>query len=231
MQAADIMTKSVITIRPENTVQELARILLENRISAVPVVDENGKLQGIVSEGDLVRRAEIDTDEPRSWWLDLFASSATRQERFVKSHGRRVSDVMTRNPLTIEPETSLAEIATILEKNGIKRLPVMDNDAVVGIVSRANILHGLVAMKPQVAAASTDDRALREAVQMAIADADVTAGSAYLNIVVRDGVAVIIGSVSNEQEEHAILVAAETVPGVTAVENRLGRVPVWAYGF
>lgn len=231
MKAADIMTTPAISVRPEITVQELAAMLLEKQISAVPVIDEDGTLLGIVSEGDLVRRVETGTDGPGSWWLDFLASPTIRQERFIKSHGRRVSDVMTRNPMTIQPDTPLAEIATILEKNRIKRLPVVDGDAVVGIVSRANLLHGLIASASMVQPSSPDDQALREAVQKAISEADVTAGGAYLNIVVHQGVAVIIGSVSSEQEKRAIVVAAEAVPGITAVENRLGMVPVWAYGY
>lgn len=231
MQAADIMSKTVISVSPEMTVQELARLLLEKQISGVPVIDEDGMLQGIVSEGDLVRRTETDTAVSGSWWLDFFASPATRQDRFVKSHGRRVGDVMTRNPLTIAPDTSLADVATILQKNSIKRLPVVADGVVVGIVSRANLLRGLIAAEPPAAQASTDDRALREAIEKAIANADISASGAYLNIVVHDGVALIFGSVNSDQEERAILVAAESVTGVVAVENKLGRVPVWAYGY
>lgn len=230
MQAADIMNKPVISVAPEMTVKELASVLLEKRISAVPVIGADGALLGIVSEGDLVRRVETETEPSSSWWLDLFTTTDTLQERFIKSHGRRVADVMTKNPVTVAPDAALSEIAALLEAHRIKRVPVVADGAVVGIVSRANLLHGLAVSEAPSVPCSTDDRTLREAVQQAISDGAALGGS-FVNVIVRDGAVQLVGSVNTDREEHAVLVAAESVPGVTSVDNKLGRVPVWAYGY
>ena len=230
MQAADIMNKPVISVGPEMTVKELARVLLEKRVSAVPVIGADGGLLGIVSEGDLVRRVETETEPSSSWWLDLFTTTDTLQHRFIKSHGRRVADVMTKNPVTVQPDAALSEIAALLEAHRIKRVPVVANDQVVGIVSRANLLHGLAAAETPAVPCSTDDRTLREAIQQAISDGAGLGGS-FVNVIVRNGVVQLIGSVNTDREEHAVRVAAESVPGVKSIDNKLGRAPVWAYGF
>lgn len=230
MQAADIMNKPVISVAPEMTVKELASVLLEKRISAVPVIGADGALLGIVSEGDLVRRVETETEPSSSWWLDLFTTTDTLQERFIKSHGRRVADVMTKNPVTVAPDAALSEIAALLEAHRIKRVPVVADGAVVGIVSRANLLHGLAVSEAPAVPCSTDDRTLREAVQQAISEGGALGGS-FVNVIVRDGVVQLVGSVNTDREERAVLVAAESVPGVKSIDNKLGRVPVWAYGY
>lgn len=230
MQAADIMNKPVISVAPEMTVKELAHVLLEKRISAVPVIGADGTLLGIASEGDLVRRVETDTTDTSSWWLDLFTTSYTQQERFIKSHGRRVADVMTKNPVTVAPDATLSEIAALLETHRIKRVPVVDDGEVVGIVSRANLLHGLAVSEAPAVPCSIDDRKLREAVQQSISDGAALGGS-FVNVIVRDGVVQLVGSVNSDLEERAVLVAAESVSGVASIDNKLGRAPAWAYGF
>lgn len=230
MQAADIMNKPVVSVGPDMTVKELARVLLEKRISAVPVIGPDGALLGIVSEGDLVRRVETETEPSSSWWLDLFTTTDTLQHRFIKSHGRRVADVMTKNPITVAPDAALSEIAALLEAHRIKRVPVVAKGIVVGIVSRANLLHGLAMAEAPAEPCSIDDRKLRAAVQQAVVDGAALGGS-FVNVIVRNGVVQLVGSVNTDREEHAVLVAAESVPGVKSIENRLGRVPVWTYGY
>ena len=126
MKAADVMVRRVITVGANASVQEVASVLLNDRISAVPVVSDDGTLVGIVSEGDLIRRPEAKTERHRSWWLDLFTPNETLAAEFAKSHARRTSDVMTRCVVTANPDTSLSEIADLLEKNGIKRVPVVE---------------------------------------------------------------------------------------------------------
>jgi CBS domain-containing protein len=147
MNAADVMVSKVITVGPDATVQEVAEILLKNKISAVPVVSQGGKILGIVSEGDMLRRVESHTLRHRSWWLQLFTASATLRDEFVKSHSHKVVDVMTPKVLTVSPETPLGEIASVLEKNGIKRVPVVKDGKLVGIVSRANLLQAIATGK------------------------------------------------------------------------------------
>ena len=228
MQAADIMTTNVISVGPDTTVQEVAQILLEKHISAVPVVGENERLLGIVSEGDLVRRVETGTAPGKSWWLALFTGTADRQAQFVKTHGRRASDVMTPDPVTVEPGTPLDKVARTLEAHRIKRVPVVFNGRMVGIVSRANLLHGLASAGPADAAATVDDRAIRDAILETISD-ELGVSSVYVNVIVRNGVVELWGSVDNDAKAHAIVVAAETTEGVKRVVNHIGRVPNWAY--
>ena len=151
MKARDIMVMNVITVGPEASVRQVADILFKNRISALPVVDEHGELIGIVSEGDLARRAELETDYRRSWWLETFArkSKETLAVEYVKSHARRVKDVMTRRVITATPATSLRDIAALLEKNRIKRVPIVAKGRVVGIVSRANLIQALASLSEE----------------------------------------------------------------------------------
>ena len=229
MQAADIMTTNVITVRPDTSVQEIAQTLLEHRVSAVPVLDDSGKLVGIVSEGDLVRRIETGTAPAKSWWLALLGASPDRETEFVKSHGRRASDVMTRDPITIAPGASIAEVAKTLESHRIKRVPVVFDGQLIGIVSRANLLHGLASAAPEVASASVDDRSIRDTILDTVRN-ELGISAIYLNVIVRDGVVELWGTVDDESQEHAIIVAAETTEGVKRVESHFGRVPKWAYG-
>jgi CBS domain-containing protein len=139
VKASDVMVTNVITVGPNTGAQDAARILLTSRISAVPVVGEHGGLLGIVSEGDLMRRSETDTERHRSWWLDLFVSNDTLAGEFAKAHSRKVADIMTREVITAAPDASLGEIAALLEMNLIKRVPIVKDGKLVGIVSRANL--------------------------------------------------------------------------------------------
>jgi CBS domain-containing protein len=127
MQAKDIMTAEVITITEDASVSDVASLLLDNGISALPVVDATGKLLGIVSEGDLMHRAEAGTGRRRSWWLSLFTDANASAAQFVKEHSRRVGDIMTRNVITAGPDTPVAEIAELLESNRIKRVPIVED--------------------------------------------------------------------------------------------------------
>jgi CBS domain-containing protein len=143
MQAKDIMARDVIVVPETSTVNDVAKVLLDRGISAVPVVDASGRVTGMVSEGDLLHRSESGTRRRRSWWLSLFANADVLADEFVKEHSRRVSDVMTRNVITARPETELVEIAEVLEKNRIKRVPIIEDGKLVGIVSRANLVQAL----------------------------------------------------------------------------------------
>ena len=160
MQARNVMVTPVVTVKPTATVQEVATQFLERNISGAPVVDDKGKLVGMVSEGDLLHRVEAGTERRRSWWLRALTEADTLAAEYVKSHGRKVADVMTRTVITAAPETPLHEIATLLEKNAIKRLPILENGQLVGIVSRANLLQA-VASARQVLEATPSDKAIR----------------------------------------------------------------------
>jgi len=222
MYAAGVMTTTVITVPPDALVQDVASILLSNRISAVPVVRGDGTLMGIVSEGDLVRRAEVGTGRHRSWWLAMLTGRDTRAAEYVKEHSRRVTDVMTRDVITATPETPLRDIATLLEKNRIKRVPIMDGGKVVGIVSRTNLVQALASMrKPQKPEeVDADDAAIRESL-VARLKAEPWMQPALINVIVQDGTADLWGLVESEAEKKAICVAAQITPGVRAVNDHL----------
>ena len=146
MQAQDVMVRGVISIGPDQPVRAAAHAMVSNRVSALLVMDISAKLVGVVSEGDLIRRVENDTERQRSWWLEMFMSTDALAKEFVKSHAKRVADLMTRDVIVAAPETSLREIANLMEKHGIKRVPIVDGGKVVGIVSRANLLQALASI-------------------------------------------------------------------------------------
>ena len=220
MKAADVMTPRVITIDPDSSVGDAAQRMLENRISGMPVVDASGRLVGMISEGDLLHRTELGTErQRRSWWLTLFARPAMEADEYVKSHGRKVRDAMSRSVVSVGPDTALDEVVRVLERNRIKRVPVVQDGKLLGIVSRANLLH-VLASAARLAEPSADDRTLRERVLAAL-EAEAWAPRAPENVVVKDGVVHLWGSVSTESQRDALRVAAETVAGVKGVENHI----------
>jgi CBS domain-containing protein len=221
MQARDIMTTPVITVTPDTLVADVARLLLERGISAAPVVGADGGLVGIVSEGDLVGRPETGAEERRSWWLRLLAGPQDTARDYVRIHGRRVADVMTREVRTVTEEASITEVTRLLETHRIKRVPVVRDGRVVGIVSRADLLRGFGSRQPPPAVAA-DDRALRARVLAALRDAGAAPG--LVNVVASDGVVHLWGAVDSEEQRQACRVAAENVPGVRGVDNHLGVV-------
>jgi CBS-domain-containing membrane protein len=224
------MVTNVITVGPEATVQEVAELLLRHRISAVPVVDETGAMVGIVSEGDLINRTESETAHRRSWWLDALTSKEVLAAAYIKSHSRKVADVMTRDVITASPETSVAEIAAILEKNGIKRVPIVADGRLVGIVSRANLLQGLASLKDKTPEQRPDDAAIRERV-MARLESENWTRPAYISVTVQDGTVELWGIVESKQEKDALHVLAEVTPGVRAVNDNLTIRQAAAYGW
>ena len=222
MQARDIMTTTVVTVTPETTIQDVAKLLLDNRISAVPVVDKEGHLLGILSEGDLIRRPENQTTGRASWWLRLLASPEEKAFAYVKSHGGHAGDVMTRKVVSVDENATLEHIASTLEQHRIKRVPVLQGRKLVGLVSRANLLHGLIAGKAAPVEPATDP-ALRTAVEVAVADAGVRTG--LLSIVVSGGIVHMWGAVESHSEKQAARIAAEGVPGVAGVKDEIGVLP------
>lgn len=226
MKAADVMVTNVITVGPEASVQDVAQILLSARISGVPVVDQNGELLGIVSEGDLMRRAESGTGRRRPWWLAIFTGKEALAAEFVKEHSRRVTDVMTRDVVTASPDTPLSTIANLLEKNGIKRLPVVRDGKVVGIVSRANLLQALASAGNKIElTALADDSSIRDSVLNQL-NAEPWTRPSLINVIVHDGTVELWGIVDSASEKRAVRVAAEVTPGVRVVNDNLIIRPV-----
>jgi CBS domain-containing protein len=230
MKASDIMVSQVITVQPDSNVQEVAELLLKHRISAAPVVDAKGRLVGIVSEGDLLRRAEAGTERERSWWLRLLMGREILAAEFVKEHSRKVADVMTKDVITVAPDTPVSEIATTLESNRIKRVPIIDKGKLVGIVSRANLLQALASMRKEIAVEKPmADAELREKI-MASLRAEPWVRPSLINVTVSDGTVDLWGVVDSHAEKQALRVAVEVTPGVRAVNDNVIVRPVVASG-
>ena len=220
MIAKEIMTTDVLTASPDQTIHDVAGKLLQRSVSALPVVDEQGRLIGIISEGDLLRRVETGTDRKRSWWLDMMVSTEEKSRDFLKSHAVHVRDVMTRDVIAVGEETPAYEIAGILEENRIKRVPVLDGDRLVGIVSRADLIRGLAVRRIPLSSSAQDDHGLREAVLRAIGEVD-GAADAHVNVLVKDGAVHLWGLAQSPGHKAALRAAVEGVPRVAAVVDHL----------
>lgn len=226
--AADVMTIDVISVTPETPLREIAKLMCTKRISGVPVVDQENRIIGIVSEADLIGHVKIVGERRPSWWLSAFVHGSLLAREFAKTHGRTAGDVMTPDVITVAPTASVAEIATILEQHRIKRVPVVEDGKLVGIVTRSNLLQGLVTAdvaKP----ASRDDRAIREWL-LALLETQRWAHLPSKNIVVQNGVVHLWGVVETEDERHALRLAAENVPGVKRVKDHTRTRPLFRLG-
>jgi CBS domain-containing protein len=221
MKASDVMVTNVITVSPETTVQEIANILVANRISAVPVVDEHGALVGIVSEGDLIHRVEVGTERQYPWWRKMIGDRSVFARDFLKSRGIRAADVMTRHVITAGPDMSLGELASLLEQHRIKRVPIVDRGRLVGIVSRANLVQALAALRHNIAApGKVDDSVTRERIISEISG-KLLASVSQINVIVHDGVVELWGEAESPEEKDAIRLVAEVTPGVRKVEDHI----------
>ena len=226
MRAMDVMTTNVITVDPDTAVQALATLLSERGISGVPVVDKDGRLVGIVSEGDLLHRAETGTERRtqrrRSRWLDTFAADQEAARDYVKAHGRSVQEIMTREVISVSDTTELADIATLLETKRIRRVPVVRDGKLVGIVSRANLVRALAMMKNQPTIdADNDDRTIRQKLLTELQ------GHEWVHmwgadIIVRDRVVHLwFSDDRSEDERQAVRIAAENIAGVRQVQEHI----------
>jgi CBS domain-containing protein len=221
MKASDIMVRDVFTIGPDATIQDVAEILLSKRISGLPVVDATGRLIGIVSEGDLLRRAESGTEHSRSWWLKLLMGRETLAAEYVKEHARRVRDVMTRDVISVQPDTQVTDIAALLEKNRIKRVPILENGKLVGIISRANLVQALAGLRKEISVDKPlNDTELRQTV-MSRLKSEPWAKTSLINVTVDTGAVDVWGIVDSEAEKQALRVAIEVTPGVRSVNNNV----------
>jgi CBS domain-containing protein len=220
MNASDVMTREIISVRPDTTVAEAIRMMLDNRISGLPVIDEVGRLVGILTEGDLLRRGETGTERHRPRWLEILMGPGRLAEEYVRTHGRRIAEVMTRDPISVSPNTPLKEIVELMERHRIKRVLVLDGDAPVGILSRADLLRGLAGALAATPAAAMSDAEIRERILAELARAAWVPRDG-IAITVENGVVDLNGVILDEKERDALRVAAENVPGVRAVEDHL----------
>ncbi len=220
MNASDVMTRNVVTVTPDTTVPELVNTLLSRNISGAPVVDAAGVLVGIVTEGDLVRRAELGTEKRRGGWLAFFTGTATMAQEYVRSHATKVSDIMSPGVVAVNLDTPLAEIADLMENKHVRRVPVVDGGKVVGIVSRANLLRAWASRPAEAAPATADDAAIRTSLLAELAQQNWTRRPEN-SVVVTEGVVHLWGLAATDEEKRALELAAEGTPGVTAVRNHI----------
>jgi len=221
MKTAEIMSRDVVSIGPDDTVREAIRLMLEHRISGLPVVDAAGKLVGILSEGDLMRRGETGTERQRRPWIEFLLGPGRLAEDYVKTHGRRIAAIMTPDVVSIGPDTPVEEAVGLMERRRIKRLPVLDGDRLVGILSRADLMAAVGRILDGEAAPPSGDEAIRARVLAELERAGGWAPRSGVTVTVTDGVAALDGVIFDEKERAALRVAAENVPGVKHVEDRL----------
>jgi len=223
MLAQDVMTTEVVAVEPDTPIREVAKILVERRITGVPVQELDGRLVGIVTDGDIYRRSELGTDRRRRRsWLELFAADPRHADDYVAAHGRTARDVMTANVVAVSPETSLRQIADLFETRRIRRVPVVEGGKVVGIVSRANLVQALAASTPRQADSAASDRRTRD-ILIAEYARHPWGLRAEANVVVTDGVVHLFGLVESAADQHALRVAAEGTPGVKVVKDHTVR--------
>ena len=223
MRASDVMVRAVVTVSPDTTVEALARLMINLRIGGVPVLEKDGVLVGIVSEGDLLRRVEIETERHRPRWSEQFSSNSQRATEYIKSHARRVRDIMTREVFTVDAAATLGEIADLLEARKIKRVPVVHDGKVVGIVSRADLLKVLASGgigTPDEEA----DRTIRLQLLAELRDQNWT-DTTEDRVVVAKGIVHLWGLVRSEEERRALRIAAENTPGVRGIEDHTQLAP------
>lgn len=219
MKAMDVMVRRLVTVGPDDPVSKAVALLAEHDVSALPVVDDTNRVVGLLSEADLLRREALGTDRRRPWWLEALTPAATLAAEFAKAHGRTVREVMSEDVVAVTEDTPLSEIAGLLERHRIKRVPVLRDGRLVGLVSRANLIQALAMQPPAREEASLHgDRALRRAILDRLAQQDWTDFGSR-NVTVRDGIVHLWGLVGSPQEHKALLALVEEVAGVKNVSD------------
>ena len=219
MQVRDVMTRNVISVKADDSILTAARLMLQNRVSGLPVIDAGGALVGVVTEGDFLRRGELGTARHRPKWLEFLVGPGRLADEYVHSSGRKVGEVMTSDPYTVDEDATLETVVGLMERRRIKRLPVLRDGRLVGIVSRANLMHALASLARETPPASGgDDAAIRDRVLAALAKQH---WAFAVNVVVKNGIAEVWGTIMDEREREACIVTVENVPGVKAVHDHL----------
>lgn len=226
MRAHQIMTKGCITVTPQTTIEAAAKIMLDRRISGLPVLDDSATLVGIVSESDFLRRSEIGTGRKRPAWLRFFVGPGKTASEYVHERGRRVEDVMTRDPITVDANAPLEEIVRLMEKNDIKRLPVIGKQGLLGIVTRSNLLQAVASIAHEIPDPTADDDHIRGRILREVNNADWK--PLGFEVTVRNGVVHLHGLITTDEARQASIVAAQNMAGVKAVRDHLCLVDTWS---
>jgi CBS domain-containing protein len=228
MRADEVMTKDPLTIAPQAPVAEAVRLMLDRRVSGLPVVDAKGKLCGVITEGDLLRRSELGTEKRRARWLEFLFGPGRSAEEFVHAHGMRVEEVMTRSPITVAPDAGLDQVVDLMTERRIKRLMVVSGGRLVGVVSRADLLRalsGAFAARPVPLGVGSDSEIEKRVVEVLSEKSWVPVSS--IKVEVGGGIVHLWGSILDERQRDAIRVAVENVPGVVEIVDHL----VWVEPF
>src|SRR5215469_3146980 len=218
MRVKDVMTPNVIFIGASEPVLKAARLMLQNRISGLPVIDTDGELVGIVTEGDFLRRSELGTQRQRPKWLEFIIGPGKLAQEYTHSSGRKVDEIMTPDPRTISEDETLEAVVEAMERHRVKRLPVTRGGRVVGIISRANLMHALASLSRDPAPPSGSDSEIRDKILAAIGKQD---WAPRVNVIVNAGIAELHGVITDDRERAGLIVAAENVPGVKRMRDHL----------
>lgn len=221
MLASDVMTAKLVTASESTTIHEAARLMSEHDVSALPVVDESGRLIGIVSEADLLRRSEIGTEIARPWWQEAVMPGFTLAKDYLRAHGQEVRDVMSTHVISAPPTATVGEIATLMERHRVKRIPIVEEGRLIGVVSRSNLVQALASVKSGPGNAAIDaDRTIRAELLSRLAQQSWT-DFGDRNITVAEGVVHLWGLVGSPEEREALVTLAAEVPGVKRVEDEM----------
>jgi CBS domain-containing protein len=219
MRAHQVMTKDVITVTPHASIEEAAKIMLRTHISGLPVLDDAGKLVGIVSERDFLRRSEIGTGRKRPAWLQFLVGPGRAAADFVRERGRKIEDIMTSDPITVSEETPLEDVVRLMEKNDIKRLPVLSGETLTGIVTRSNLLQAVASLAHEIPDPTADDDHIRNRITRAVNATDWRPIS--FEVTVRNGIVHLHGIITTDEARQATIVAAQNTAGVKTVHDHL----------
>jgi CBS domain-containing protein len=220
MQAKDVMTQPVIAVSPEDSVFEAGRLMLQNKISGLPVLDRAGNLTGIITEGDFLRRKETGTLRRRPRWLEFLVGSGKLAQEYVHASGRKVHEVMTAEVHSVPEDAPLQEVVAAMEKYRVKRVPVVRGAQVIGIITRTNLLRAFIKAATPLPSASTDDEIIRAQLLRHL-ETQKWAPAGAIDVAVVNGVVTLSGLLTHERQRQALCVAAENIPGVKGVEDRL----------
>lgn len=222
MKASEVMASDVVTVAPQTTVREIAAVMTERRISGVPVVDGNGKLVGIVSETDLLHRAETGTEKRRKWWLKAFIDADQLAREYASSHARRADDIMSTSVVTIDADADLGAVADLLDRRKLKRAPVVKDGRLVGIITRGDLVRALVARQQGAGGggAPSDPGEVLQAIQQRM-KRETWLDSALVSVEIKNGVAMLSGLAASADQRRALRLLVEDTPGVTRVEDNL----------
>lgn len=220
MKAQDIMTKTVVTVRPDTPVHEIAALMVEKHISGIPVVSDNGNVIGLVSQTDLMHRAEVGTERKRKWWFRAFADSNTLARDFVKAHGHKAQDIMARHVVSVRADAELRDVADILDKHKIKRVPVVQDGKLVGIVTRGDLVRALSLAQLAKADRKVDNASLHKSIKERM-HKHAWINESFVNLVVNDGVVEIWGYVDSLDQQRALRVLVEETEGVKQVVDKV----------